>query len=701
MRKRVAFCAAAVSALAVFIVLSKLLAPLPSAGENASPTADPGPSATIRPAAPAPERTDPPPEAEISIEIEDEPIEEIKLTKPDKTGIVEGAAEYIKLSHAGFFYDNDISVGITFEMEGIDGFELRYTLNGSYPSFESALYEAPLEFRKRRGTLVAAECLRVRAFYTVDGTEFSTGALTHTYFVSETVASRFQTLVFAVTADPYWLYDYKDGIFVEGKIRDEFLKANPGTEIVYWTPANFTQRGRQSEREAYLEVFEPDGTRVISQGAGLRVHGSGSRIHEQKSLRLIARKEYDSKSAFDYPFFKGLPPKSAYSGSYKSISDFILRNSANDASFNYVRDELSAVCALAAGFPSVMYWRQAAVFLNGRYYGYAWQRERHSKESLRRAFGAPDDNFAILELADLYGDEQRFTLQSGPESALDDYNEVKELIKKDMRNDDNYARLCSLVDIDNLALYYAIEIYAGNGDWPHNNCKVWKYCGGGGDNEYLDGRWRFLLYDMDMTWGSYGGTANGWTFYYLNEGSFFLRALFKRPEFNAKFFNALCDLANDSFSSESAFSVLAGLYELQDAELRIACETFKGSYLQFQTILENRKHMDRFVRERPAETYAAIERHFPEHTETYRVTLEGSDGMAARLNTIPVNGEDRKSAVYYVNYNIPVSASETSGKVKFSHWVVNGVEYYDRDLILTPEMRENGEIYVRLATVLR
>lgn len=91
-------------------------------------------------------------------------------------------------------------------------------------------------------------------------------------------------MVFSITSDPYNLYDYEYGILVPGKLRDDFIKNNPGKNIEPPDPANFNLRGRESEREVYLEIFEPDGTVVASQNAGIRVYGGWS-----KPLNEIAK----------------------------------------------------------------------------------------------------------------------------------------------------------------------------------------------------------------------------------------------------------------------------------------------------------------------------------------------------------------------------------------------------------------------------
>lgn len=53
------------------------------------------------------------------------------------------------------------------------------------------------------------------------------------------------------------------------------------------------------------------------------------------------------------------------------------------------------------------------------------------------------------------------------------------------------------------------KYFLGNGDWPNNNTKFWRYRRHFNDpslSNHLDGRWRWLFYDLDA---SFGGDCSG------------------------------------------------------------------------------------------------------------------------------------------------------------------------------------------------
>ena len=55
--------------------------------------------------------------------------------------------------------------------------------------------------------------------------------------------------------------------------------------------------------------------------------------------------------------------------------------------------------------------------------------------------------------------------------------------------------------------YYAIQIFISNKDWPGNNYKIFRYYPQDGEeitSEFMDGRWRYMLFDAEYAWGLYG-----------------------------------------------------------------------------------------------------------------------------------------------------------------------------------------------------
>ena len=73
-----------------------------------------------------------------------------------------------------------------------------------------------------------------------------------------------------------------------------------------------------------------------------------------------------------------------------------------------------------------------------------------------------------------------------------------------------YKKLCEVIDVENYISYYALQIFIGNESWPHNNYKVYRYYAAKGEDYRqapFDGKWRYLLHDLDYSFSIYGTSA--------------------------------------------------------------------------------------------------------------------------------------------------------------------------------------------------
>ncbi|UKI12191.1 MAG: hypothetical protein L6V84_05405 [Oscillospiraceae bacterium] len=101
-----------------------------------------------------------------------------------------------------------------------------------------------------------------------------------------------------------------------------------------------------------MEIVTPAGKRVISQDAGLRLFGGSSRTLEQKSFKLIARKNgyfgedaaYSGKGSFAYPLFAGRTVLAGENAGnvLDRYDSFILRNGGNDSLLHTAADPKAA-----------------------------------------------------------------------------------------------------------------------------------------------------------------------------------------------------------------------------------------------------------------------------------------------------------------------------------------------------------------------
>ncbi len=625
--------------------------------------------------------------------------EDGELTLSENSGEEKKKSDVLGFSHKAGFYAENIAV----ELSAAEGASIYFTKDGSDPKAEPKyLYNEPVEINA--GPEVRATTLKAMVV-SADGTQSK--IYTRSFVSGAEIDERFSddTLIFVLSTDPYNLYDYEYGIAVPGKIYDDYCKEHEGEEIPYNAPGNYYMSGRESERDMYVEVFEPDGDNVISQAAGARVVGGYSRVVDQKSFRLIARKEYDPENGkFKYAFFDD-----AVNAEGEPILEYdrlTLRNGANDREFAGVRDELSQQLAQDYGFPCIQNTTPCAVFLNGEYYGFSWLHENYNEDYLATQFGGNKEQYGIIENIEVPDLEELEEDGEIAEQPLLDYLAMCEYYDKDLSNDKLFAELCELVDIENLMQYYCMQIFIANRDWPGNNFKAFRYYPAEGEeitSEYMDGKWRFLFFDAEFGWGLYGNGFKDRTLSDLLSGTHMsgeskaLKALLVRKDMQQLYANTMCDLMAYAFSDTHINEVLDDLIEASDPEQMYALELgITSEWARRRNFEESRQQIRDFANNRRAYILHDMLNVFAINPNYYNVSATGTDGAVVYLNT----QKDTNRVVYgtyLTDFDVTVRAEIFDG-YEFVKWVVNDVEYTTPELKLTYAMSEDSRIYVKLYT---
>ncbi|MCI8821077.1 MAG: hypothetical protein HFI15_00940 [Lachnospiraceae bacterium] len=467
----------------------------------------------------------------------------------------------ILVSEEGSFHAGDLELVLSNE----SGAPIYYTLDGSVPSLESARYTEPLLFPA--SDIVSSCVLRACSFDEAAGTW---GRLfTRTYFYAEEEEAfqrRFSTRIVCVTSDPAGLYDHEYGILVEGRVREEYQNSEAYDPELLTQPANFTQKGRDWEREAHIEILTADGQRVIDQDAGIRVFGHASRQSYRKSLKLYAREEYGA-AEFACPLFPD--NVSGQSGRVQEAYErLVLRNHGTDKSVTLFREELfQTLCARIQGVDHKSV-APVAVYLNGEYYNFEWIQEVYDDRYMEENYGGSDRGH--YEIVTASGDVEEEDLTREELRAQEDYRLLKSYGEKDLTDERTFGELCALVDIENLLQYFAIETYIANWDWPQNNIKLYRYYAAGdayGEGRQ-DGRWRYLYYDMEAGFNLYNDPREDLRSIRdaMEENSLF-GAVMKRRDMQERFAFYLDQCIQEYFTEERVREAVRALQELRDQEL--------------------------------------------------------------------------------------------------------------------------------------
>lgn len=365
--------------------------------------------------------------------------------------------------------------------------------------------------------------------------------VTNTYFIGKmsdhirgiaqsAAAAGRKLAVMSITVDPEDLLDEEKGIYVRGKYFEDSLqeylsKHNntlDGINVEHDLTSNFKQRGREWERSCHIEYFESDGTDTaceLKQDCGIRIQGNYSREHIQKSFRLYARDDYGTKN-FRYPFFEEL--LDADGGVMDKFKTLVLRNGGNDVE-NYKYKDILTQSFVHDLEVETHCGRPCVVYLDGEYWGYYVLQDDLSDNYLQQRRGVVKENVVAYKGTD----DPRYSaysykLDEGdlPEGVTqEDYylrDTLDYLRNHDLSKDTCYQEFIGQFVSEQSALdYFAATIFLNDGyDWPYKNWEIWRVTQKDETNPFADGRWRFCLFDLDLTteptWITDEGSANHW-----------------------------------------------------------------------------------------------------------------------------------------------------------------------------------------------
>lgn len=584
------------------------------------------------------------------------------------------------------------------------GTTIYYTDNCEEPNKDNShLYTEPITIPVTDEEQVYV--YRFKAYYK-DGTE--SDVITRVYFVGSQVDGRYTTNVLHITGDPEELYGYEEGIFALGKRYDEYMAANPGAEYGPDIDANFFLKGEEYERAVHIEYFDSEGNSLLDMNGGIRVHGALTRLKNQKSFRLYARKEYDEQNEFDYPVLSGLISEETGTVA-KQHKRLVVRNAGNDNGYAFIRSELVARLASEAGFPDVTQAEPVCVYINGTYQGIYWIENTFDAQYFENRYGEYTGEFVVLEGGDpiKVADEDETTQQY-----VEEYNRLyAEFAAMDMTVDANYEALQQVLDVENYLQYFVIQNYVGNMDWPDNNVKVYRYVAADGkytENSVFDGRYRQILYDADYGFGILDFLGyNAWTHLLptIYEQAPLFAALMEREDCRAIFINETCDLMNGAMSAEHVSEVLEQMHEERAEELYYMLEEtniLEGSWgweedisTHYDIVEESCADIRRFAEERPTHVLNDMIDCFGlDAAQAYTLTLTKDCYSQVQINSLCV--EDAEFVGVYMG-NVPVDITPVLAKNEvFAYWMVNGEKQEEETVQLTTQDIVNAEITVEL-----
>lgn len=424
------------------------------------------------------------------------------------------------------FYDADVSVTVSSTEAGAT---LRYTLTGDEPSEEDALYAAPF-------TVVGGDqpaVVRARAW--VDGLWPSrTASATYSEDASIPALGMY---VISLIADPEDLFSDERGIYAFGL--DDYEHSYPYFGANFW---------EEWERPVRVQVWSPEGDRVLDQDAGLSIHGGYTRAFDQKSLRLSARAAYGPQR-FDHAFFgeHGLQDPSTLV--LQIGMDWCSTHLQEVTLAELLRDPSTGELLESADIAG---WAPASVWINGEYWGYYNIRERPDGEWLEERHGVDADALDRVELG--WTSSPHWELEQG---SWDNFNALNAFVASaDMTDPATWESFEAMVDLDSLATAVIAEAWIGNTDWWYNNLRLWR-------STDEDGRWRWIIYDFGHGWTSLDYDQIAYSVTWTGDG-LPIEAALRNDRFRALLANQTSDLLNTRLEGDAAqarFDAMAATIE--------------------------------------------------------------------------------------------------------------------------------------------
>jgi hypothetical protein len=419
-------------------------------------------------------------------------------------------------SIASAFYENAQNV----ELSANNGATIYYTIDGSFPTLQSSIYQAPISVDKT--TVIRARAL--------EGDKLLSYAKTQTYLIGENTSLP----VVSIATDDKYLNGDKVGIYTVGTNGAPAEGCEEGPQI-----ANFYQSWK---RPANIDYFDENRVLGFSQEFDIKISGGCSRWLPEKSLSVKA----DSKYEYSSLKYKLFPHKNI-----NKIKGFKLRSASQDWEGTMLRDAFMHQVIKDDMDVEYQDYRPCVVFINGKYWGIHNIREKKNETFLAENHPEVDPKKVDILQEEGYVNEGHST----------DYEALIAYIKDHSLVDtNNYNEVASKMDIENYIDYIVAETYFANMDWPYTNVRFWRDQNGG--------KWRWILEDLDLAlgepWGDFieknmlemlMSTEN------LTEqnplwSTFLFRSLVKNESFKTRFKEKYNSYLNTTFQTDRVITVL-------------------------------------------------------------------------------------------------------------------------------------------------
>lgn len=582
----------------------------------------------------------------------------------------------------GGFYEEAFSL----RLYSPTGEKIYYTLDGSEPDANSFVYRAPIQIADNslgKNRYACRTDLAPSGHYTPDEpvdkavvvraacynpyTNQISETVTETFFLGYDVKSEYSEMaVVSLVADPDDLFGEKNGIYGNGAMYEAYLESgglkdgvvldqytDENGEIHYrYMASNAFKEGKEWERKASFSYFDERHSPALTRDVGIRISGNSTRSAPQKSFNLFARDIYDDAVSFPYAFFE-------HPASYSAIK---LRNGGgNNGGIKFLDAFLEK--AAEERDVSIQASRPCVVFLNGEYWGLYNIRERYGEEYPAARYGLTADDVMMIKAGNAV---------TSPQETMEAWKYMHDVVTEcDLTYDDTYALACDLVDIQSLIDYCCINLYLDNRDVAFGyNTASWRTTQEG--TPYGDGKWRFMLYDMDECIFPDSNVREGrkdWMARHPLMTEPAVLSLLDNETFCWQFCITFMDIANTTFSYDRMHAMLAEWSSLYEAQTVKDHQRFYDPLYDSEAYKSEIAAIDVFFKDRFSFAMESLSETFHLQGDLARIHIDVNNpaGGAVSVNTADLEACDAWEGYYYSDFPVTVCARPNEG-YRFAGW---------------------------------
>lgn len=318
--------------------------------------------------------------------------------------------------------------------------------------------------------------------------------------------------------------------------------------------ATMNENYRSNRKYAANATLFSKGRQEFSVDCAISMFGCTSREYDKKSYQLTFSTKY-GPSKLRYKVFDNLD--------IDSFNSLVLRSGSQDNESTMMRDEFVSSLFVSEGIVNnvlVQAYKPVNLYVDGEYRGIYYIREHIDENMIASHCDCDPEQVTLLE--------QGTEVKCGTEGSQ--WRQMWSFLKNNGPIDEeDYQYLSSVVDLESVADYYIIQIWCANHDL--DNVREFKVA---------DGKWKYVLYDLDLTMTSKADNSVKYAIGTFNTGLPRLNALVYRllenKDFQLLFYERLKLLTSTVLSEEYACAHLDSMAAMLDHDMKYNCSRWHG-----------------------------------------------------------------------------------------------------------------------------